>query len=261
MPAVTNKPVGSPIWIELSSTDPAESARFYLALLGLTSTEPARELGGYRNMLLRNAMISGLMPAQPGASSAWMVYLLVENVDETLDRVVSAGGRVLMVADDVADLGRFAFVEDPSSAIVGLWQPGSHTGVAVENEHGAPCWYELHTTTAFAETVAFYERAFGWGTTVMGDSDDFRMVTFGEGPDAQAGIYDATSASGPVASTTPASAWHVYFAVDDADAASATIRDEGGRLLSGPRDSPFGRMAHAVDSTGAAVTVIQLPAR
>ena len=50
-----------------------------------------------------------------------------------------------------------------------------------------------------------------------------------------------------------------YFAVADADLAASVVRENGGRVIDGPSDTPFGRMSHAADSTGAAFTFIQLP--
>jgi len=254
MPRVTDKPSGSPIWIELSSTDADASARFYDTLLGTATTDPNPEYGGYRNVLHDGEMVAGIMAAQGGAPSQWTVYLSTSDVDAALALAESNGGTIVSPAMDVMEMGRMGFVRDPSGATVGLWQPGTMAGTAIEDEAGAPCWYELHTTTAYDETIAFYERVFGWSTSVLGDSDEFRMVTFGEGDDSLAGIYDAsTEAEG-----TP-SAWRVYFAVGDADAAATAVVESGGTLTTEPDDTPYGRMFHAVDSTGAAFSIMRLP--
>ncbi|MCU1558992.1 MAG: putative hydroxylase [Microbacteriaceae bacterium] len=255
MPDLTPKPEGAPIWIELSSTDPVESARFYGSLLGTTVSEPNPDFGGYRNLLHGETLIAGLMDAQGGMPSSWVVYLLTHDIDETITLAEQHGGGALVSPMDVMGLGKMAFAQDPSGAYVGLWQPETQSGIGIEDEPGTPTWYELHTTSAFPATVAFYEKVFGWTTSSMGDTDEFRMVTFGEGPDAQAGIYDAsvTSTAG-----TP-SAWQVYFAVDDVDHAVEVVRAEGGTVLDGPEDTSYGRISHAIDSTGAAFTLVRLP--
>jgi uncharacterized protein len=51
----------------------------------------------------------------------------------------------------------------------------------------------------------------------------------------------------------------VYLAVANADAAASTVTASGGTVFDGPTDTPFGRMSHAADSTGALFTFIQLP--
>ncbi len=255
MPSIASKPAGAPIWIELSSTDPVESARFYGSLLGTSVTEPNSDFGGYRNLLHGEALVAGLMDAQAGMPSSWVVYLFTPDIEETLTLAEQHGGGALVSPMDFMGLGKMAFAQDPSGAYVGLWQPGTREGIEVEDEPGTPTWYEVHTTSAYQETVAFYEKVFGWTANVMSDTDEFRMVTFGEGPDAQAGIYDAST----TATEGTASAWQVYFAVDDADHAADVVRAEGGTILDGPDDTPFGRMSHAIDSTGAAFTFIRLP--
>lgn len=45
--------------------------------------------------------------------------------------------------------------------------------------------------------------------------------------------------------------WRVYFQVPDMDAALQVIEAEGGRVIDGPQDSPFGRVASVLDPAGA----------
>ncbi len=259
MPAVSAKPVGSPIWIELSTTDGNESARFYEKLFGLTAADTAPEMGGYRNLMLDGNMIAGLMQPPGDLPSAWTVYLLTDDINATLERIVPNGGTVLMLAQDVTDLGWFAFAQDPSGAYFGLWQQGLHKGSELENEPGTPCWYELHVAHHFRETVEFYEKLFDQKASAMSDSDEFRMFTFGEGDDARSGVYELNSTNTPDWAADQSSHWVVYFTTDDADAAVETIRAEGGEVISGPADTPYGRMVSAKDSTGAGFSLMELP--
>ncbi len=129
------------------------------------------------------------------------------------------------------------------------------TAVIAAAEAGAPCWFELHTKD-FAAAVPFYEKVFGWKVTSIGDSDEFRMVVFGEQGAAVAGILDAARI--PADET---SRWIVYLAVADADAAASRVTASGGTVFDGPTDTPFGRMSRAADSTGARFCLIQLPAQ
>ena len=51
--------------------------------------------------------------------------------------------------------------------------------------------------------------------------------------------------------------WHVYFAVDDADAAVAKALETGGTVLVEPFDSPVGRIAVLQDPQGALFSIIK----
>ena len=70
---------------------------------------------------------------------------------------------------------------------------------------------------------------------------------------APEGFIDVVAALNPIDggdSDTPAH-WSVTFAVDDADAAAASARELGGKVLAGPVDAPWTRMAVIEDPQGA----------
>ena len=47
---------------------------------------------------------------------------------------------------DVLDVGRMAMVQDPTGAVVALWEPRRHAGAGLAGEANAICWNELATT-------------------------------------------------------------------------------------------------------------------
>lgn len=254
MPAPRSKPVGAPVWIELGARDPDTAEAFYRSVLGVGATAPNAEFGGYRNLTVADAIVAGVMSVQPSDPAGWFVYLTVEDIAATIAGVQQAGGTVALPPMSVGRLGTMAWIADPAGNLVGLWQADEFPGTAVESEPGAPCWWELHTADGYAKVVAFYERALGWQPVVMGDDDEFRMVSFGVDTAAWAGIYDAASAS----DARPG--WLVYFTVGDADEAAGRVRASGGTILRGPEDTPFGRMADARDPDGSRFCLMQLPA-
>jgi hypothetical protein len=70
---------------------------------------------------------------------------------------------------------------------------------------------------------------------------------------APEGFIDVVAALNPIAdddSTTPAH-WSVTFAVDDADATAAKVKELGGEVVAGPFDAPWTRMAVIKDPQGA----------
>ena len=62
----------------------------------------------------------------------------------------------------------------------------------------------------------------------------------------QAGIMDA---SGFLPEGAPA-AWSIYFQVDDVDASLAKVAELGGTIEHSAEDTPYGRLATALDPTG-----------
>lgn len=253
MPALSpTAPVGTPVWADLASSDLEASTAFYGAVLGWTRRD-FPEFDDYADFRSGGKAVGGLDPKVDEGPDAWTVYLKVDDIEATLIAAAAAGGRVLHEPSAVGDLGTWALLEDPSGAEVAVWQAGSFSGFQIVNEPGAPCWFELHTKD-FAAAVPFYEKVFGWKVTSIGDSDEFRMVVFGEPGSAAAGILDAARIA-----ADPRSQWIVYLAVADADAAASLVTANGGTVHDGPTDTPFGRMSHATDSTGAPFCFMQLP--
>lgn len=243
-------PVGTPVWVEMAGSDLDASAAFYHALFGWTRA-PYSDVSF--DFSLGELEIGGLLPKIGDVPDSWKVYLKVDDIEATLIAAVAAGGRVLHEPVREADDGSWALLEDPSGAEVGVWQAVSFPGFESHGIPGAPCWFELHTKD-FAAAVPFYEKVFGSAVTSIGDSDDFRMVVFGDPGTAYAGIYDAANSD-----LTTRSQWMAYFAVQDAGRAAEVVRAQGGEVIDGPSDTPFGRMSHARDSRGAVFSFIQLP--
>lgn len=244
---------GAPCWVDLFTTDQDRARSFYGALFGWASEPGNPEFGGYFNFRHDDRWIAGCMGKDPAQAvpDSWSVYLRVSDARAAVERAVVQGGSVIAPAMDVADLGVMAVLADPGSAAVGLWEPGQHRGFGQTGAPGTPVWFELHSSD-FAAAVPFYEAVFGWDTTVMSDTDDFRYTTFGAGDDAKAGILDASN-------WQPAGIpgqWVVYFEVPDADAACDQAVALGGSLVEPVDDSPYGRLATLADPFGATFKVV-----
>lgn len=244
---------GAPCWIDLLSSDVARSREFYGGLFGWTSEEAGPEYGGYVNFLLDGRGVGGCMANSPamGSPDVWSVYLETADAAATADAAVAAGGKVIVPPMPVTDLGVMVVLADAGGAAVGAWQPGSHTGFGVVREPGSPAWFELHTRE-YDASVAFYRDVFGWDTHVVGATPEFRYTTLGAGDDQRAGIMDA---AGFLPEGVPAN-WSVYFAVEDTDAALARAEELGGRVVQPAETTPYGRLAQAVDPTGALFKLI-----
>ena len=54
--------------------------------------------------------------------------------------------------------------------------------------------------------------------------------------------------------------WATYFSVADADETVARVKGQGGKIMGNIDDSPFGRIAALMDSSGAAFKIVETPA-
>ena len=248
MPKRETAPIGAPVWIDLFTSDPAGSRAFYGELLGWTSTEPNADFGGYINFMSGDSLVAGAMEndGSAGVPDQWNVYLAVEDAEATVDAATSHGGGVIVPAMAVGDMGSMAVITDAGGAAIGLWQPGTHKGIGLIGEPGAPAWFELHTRD-YDSSVQFYKDVFGWDAKTMSDTADFRYTTLGEGPGALAGLMDSTRL---LPEGAPAH-WVVYLTVDDTDAGVKTVTELGGTVIAPPHDTAWGRLAHVADPTGA----------
>lgn len=65
----------------------------------------------------------GMMaPPAPGLPTAWLMYVLVDNVAAACDKLSGLGGKVLNPKMKVPGSGWFAVVADPQGAVFGLWE-------------------------------------------------------------------------------------------------------------------------------------------
>jgi predicted enzyme related to lactoylglutathione lyase len=241
---------GAPCWVDLSTTDQPGARTFYGELFGWESTEPNEEFGGYLNFSKDGELVAGCMgyvPEMGGVPNVWGVYLAVTDSDAVAKAVEANGGQVLAPPMAVGDLGTMAVYIDPAGAVIGTWEAGTHLGIGTVAEPGTPSWFELHTKGHDA-AVEFYRNVFGWTTTNVGDTDDFRYTIFdGPGEAQYAGVMDASSFLPEAAP----SYWTVYIEVADVDATAAKAVELGGGVPDQPEDTPYGRLATITDHAGA----------
>ena len=245
---------GQPRWMDLLSRDSDRAVRFYTELFGWQAESAGPEFGGYVTFSLDGKAVGGLManPADSGVDDCWTPYLEVADASAAVDAARADGGEVLE-HEQLADMGIWFVLTDATGARVGGWQNFTHSGFEVVEGVGAPVWTELHARD-YDRAVGFYESAFGWQPVVLSDTEEMRYTTLGEGADAVAGIWDA---SGDLAEIE-ASYWEVYLGVANANETAVRIAELGGAVLEQVVDSPYGRMAPAVNPTGARFSIMQV---
>jgi predicted enzyme related to lactoylglutathione lyase len=246
---------GTPCWVDLGTPDIEAAAAFYGGLFGwsVPEGENAEQTGGYRQAMLRDKPVAGLMPLmQEGQPPAWSTYVSVEDADATAAKVREAGGMVMAEPMDVMDLGRMAIFVDTTGAVFGIWQPGTFVGAQVVSETGAVVWNELNTRDTEA-AKAFYSSVFGWSFEEREfETGMYSSITTGD--ETVGGMIDI---SGRVPDEVPAH-WLVYFSVEDADATIEQAKGSGGDVVFGPQNiGEVGRIAVLKDPSGAVFALIK----
>ncbi|MFC9614225.1 VOC family protein [Streptomyces sp. NPDC056938] len=249
------RPEGAPIWADAMFPDLEAAKRFYGELLGWTFEEGREEFGNYTQAKSDGKRVGALSPQMPGMEGtppSWNLYLATPDVKATAARVKESGGTLLMEPMEVGDFGSMVSVQDPAGVFFSLWQPGTHDGFEKVGEPGSYAWAEV-TTRDTGKTDGFFEAAFPYEVRKMADENvDFNIWQLDGQP--QLGRFKMTEDFPPQVPSYV----NVYFAVDDCDAAVATVTRLGGKLHYGPMDTPFGRFAAVTDPQGAAFSVIDL---
>lgn len=117
-------PVGAFCWEELSTSDPAAAAKFYVGLFGYTVEEKDMgPMGTYRILKRGDRQVAGLMKTPPNvpAPPHWLTYVHVKSVDDSNRNAAEMGGKTLMPPMDIPGIGRFAVVADPTGAAIALF--------------------------------------------------------------------------------------------------------------------------------------------
>ena len=118
---------GTFIWNELATNHVEEARRFFADVLGWSYQEMDFGTGVYIVAVSGDDVVGGIVKMDElqleGVPPHWAAYIKVQDVDETVDRVGRAGGRIVRAPFDVSTVGRIALIADPGGAIVGIMTP------------------------------------------------------------------------------------------------------------------------------------------
>src|SRR6266851_4397576 len=108
---------------EFDTTDEAKAKAFYGNLFALTLEYlPMGELA-YTLIKVGEGTGGGIMKQLiPGAPSAWLSYVLVDDISAATKKAQSLGAKIMKDVTEVEGMGWFSIIVDPTGAMLGLWQ-------------------------------------------------------------------------------------------------------------------------------------------
>ena len=153
--------------------------------------------------------------------------------------IEQAGGKALMPATDIPNVGRIAMVADPQGApfyvmkpIPPAGRPEAQSDVFSPDKPGRDSWNEISTTDP-AAARKFYGDQFGWDTNDFMDMGEMGEYRFIDHHGQRLGALCGTMPGGQ-------SKWRFYFRVASIAAAKDIAEAGGGTIAMGPHQVPTG---------------------
>jgi predicted enzyme related to lactoylglutathione lyase len=254
---------GAFLWYELLTPDPDAAKSFYDSVVGWDIGPPSQDGMEYREIKRSDGgPAGGVMRLSAemqghGARPVWLGYIGVDDVDATVAAIEADGGKAMMPAFDIPNVGRIALLSDPQGApfyVINPRPPAGEEGKGSEvfsmDQPQHVRWNELSTTDPQA-AIAFYGKHFGWsqeGDMDMGELGKYQFIQHD-------GIM--IGAVMPRMPQMPVSNWSYYIGVDDIDRGAAAVTAGGGQILNGPMEIPGGEFAlNGMDPQGAAFGLV-----
>ena len=112
------------VHVELATSDVDKAKSFYRSLFDWKLND--MDMGGgmtYTLIEVGEGTGGGMMKhPMPGAPSAWLAYVNVDNVAAATAKAASLGATILREVTEVPNAGSFSIIVDPTGATLGLWQ-------------------------------------------------------------------------------------------------------------------------------------------
>ena len=114
------------VHVELNTTDVAKAKNFYGKLFGWKLEDVEMEGGAYTMIKVGEGTGGGIIKHPvPGAPSAWLAYVQVDDIGAATQKAKSLGAKVMKDVTEVKGAGSFSVIVDPTGAALAFWQPKS----------------------------------------------------------------------------------------------------------------------------------------
>ena len=111
------------VHLELTTPDLAKAKEFYGKLVNWTFTDNDMGGGMVYSMVKPDDGPGGGMYTMPGAPTAWLAYIGVDDINAATTKATSLGATVVNGPQEVPGYGWMTILKDPTGAAIALWQP------------------------------------------------------------------------------------------------------------------------------------------
>jgi predicted enzyme related to lactoylglutathione lyase len=112
------------VHVELNTTDVDKAKAFYGKLFAWTLEDVPMGGGAYTMIKVGSGTGGGIMKHPvPGASSAWLAYVGVDDIEAATKKAQSLGATIMKDVTEVMGAGWLSILIDPTGAALGLWKP------------------------------------------------------------------------------------------------------------------------------------------
>jgi predicted enzyme related to lactoylglutathione lyase len=236
-------------WYELTTPDVEASKKFYSRFTGWGTQAFDKD---YNMFTTGGVPIAGIFRLNDemrsnGVPPNWMAYVESDNVDDTVAKAKSLGGKLIVGPADIPGTGRFAVLKDPQGATFGVYRSSRQSGGwDGKNVVGRFSWHELMTSD-YQKAFDFYSALFGWNRTTAMDMGGGQMYQlYGQGEAQYGGMFNKM----PGMENMPPF-WLVYIHVDDVGKAVETATKNGAFVQRERMEIPGGTIAILGDPQGA----------
>jgi len=239
------------VWHELLTPNKASAHDFYSKAVGWAKQAWEQD-PSYTMFAAASGPLGASIESREEAPH-WRPYIGTLDVDETVATATRLGAKVLTPPTSLPNAGRFAVLEDPHGAKVGVHSSPTDPRPETPAVYGEFQWHELATTTDPVAAFAFYKELFGWDEVRRYDMGPMGIyLVFGRNGREIGGMFDKGKQGLPGVAY-----WVGYVRVPNMDAAVATVNAERGTLLNGPMEVPGGDwIAQFSDPHGAFFAVL-----
>jgi predicted enzyme related to lactoylglutathione lyase len=247
--------------MELHTTDQDAAKKFYGSLFGWEATDyPMGPEEVYTIFRLQGKDCSAACTLRKdlrehGVPPHWMLYIAVDNADESTKRAKDLGAQVMAGPFDVAQNGRMSVIQDPAGGHFCLWQGNQTPGIGIGGENNTFCWADINTKDR--EGVRkFYEALFSWAFVPGKDKNETGYLHIMNGQEMIGGTPPPEMLPPGIPTH-----WLVYYMVADCDASTAKARGLGAQVFVEPMAiEGAGWMSIMEDPQGASFALFQMMA-
>lgn len=115
-------------WIDLTVENADELRDFYKQVTGWKSSNVS--MGTYNDYCMhpptKEDPVAGICHSRGGNKnlpSQWLMYINVENLEQSIDSCISLGGKIISETRIMTGQGKYCVIQDPAGAVVALFEP------------------------------------------------------------------------------------------------------------------------------------------